>query len=334
MTEVRKLSQEELEACLNSLAQDPPLEQTKVWADYQNTIPGRSFWGCVAFARDGKDVAYASLTDYETHGYHYLRAAHGPVWIEEPSPGEEQEALEALVGFVKRSDKHQAFMRLAVLHEVEATQPVLSTIPYDATVVLELEGGEEEILSRMKPRGRRDVRKSLREAPITCSNETEQALKSFSEYYEVMLETGDRDGFAPAPQSDYENMLRMLGPDHCRVYAGRLEDNTVGTWSIVTLSGKTATRYYAASRTGTMRMHVSDRLAFFESCELSNEGFERYDLMGIGSEFAPSLMGLNEFKTKFSKTITAVAPDRDVPIKKTLYRSLCLGKKVKSAVQH
>ena len=54
------------------------------------------------------------------------------------------------------------------------------------TVVIDVTGGDEEILSRMKPRGRRDVRKALREAPVTCADETEQATADFSEYYAIM----------------------------------------------------------------------------------------------------------------------------------------------------
>ena len=68
----------------------------------------------------------------------------------------------------------------------------------------------------MKPRGRRDVRKALRECTLSFSDETERALASFEEYYEVMVETGARDGFSPAPIEDYRSMLRVLGPEHCR----------------------------------------------------------------------------------------------------------------------
>ena len=54
------------------------------------------------------------------------------------------------------------------------------------------------------------------------------------------------------------------------------------------------------------------------------------DLMGIGSDFAPSLKGLNEFKTKFSKEVTPVAPDRDVPVRKTTYALLHKVKDVRT----
>lgn len=319
---VSRLSREEYVRALPGVSENPPIEQTPAWQDFEQTIPGRSLWGYVALLDGERTVAVAALQSYETHGYRFLRAHHAPVWAGEPSAEEERAGLEALVGFVREEDRRQAFMRLAVAHELDLTRPCLSTVPYDATVVIDLTGGDEAIMSRMKPRGRRDVRKALRESPVSCADETDAAIADFTEFYDVMRETGERDGFVPAPMSNYTDMLRLLGPDHCRVFAGRDEGRVV-TWSIVTVSGARATRYYGASRNETMRMHVTDKLVYFECCELGRRGLAEYDLMGIGSDFSPSLMGLNEFKTKFSKDgVRFVPPDRDVPVRGALYRSL------------
>lgn len=300
-----------------------PIEQTAAWARYEQTIEGRSQWGCFKIIDENDEtVALISFADYLTHGYHYLRAHHGPVWVEEPTPEQEQEALDAIADYVSRRDRSQVFVRLSVKAELPCTHAVLSGVPYDTTVVIDVTGGAEAILSRMKSRGRRDVRKALREAPIDCADETDRALISFSEYYDVMVETAERDGFSPAPMSDYESMLQILGPEHCRVFAGRDADGQVVTWSIVTIQDKLGVRYYAASRNATMRQHVTDKLLYFECCQLGQMGCEAYDLMAIGSEFSPTLMGLNEFKTKFTTETTPVAPDRDLPLRKTFYDAL------------
>ena len=329
MIQAECISLEELEEAASGLGIALPIEQTAAWARYQETIEGRRPWGCVRLFEGEKTVALASLIDYETHGYHYLRGAHAPVWAGEPSPEQEAEALEALRSLVRNKDRGVVFVRLAVAADLPACSPTLSTVPYDSTVVIDLSGSDEDILARMKPRGRRDVRKALRESPVVCADETELAAASFEEHYDVMRETGERDGFAPAPCSDYEDMIRVLGPKHCRVYAGRL-DGRVVTWSIVTISGAHAVRYYGASRSETMRQHVTDKLVYFECCDLAAEkGCTEYDLMGIGSDFAPSLMGLNEFKTKFSKETRPVAPDRDLPVRGMFYKALVGAKKIR-----
>ena len=55
--------------------------------------------------------------------------------------------------------------------------------------------------------------------------------------------------------------------------------------------------------------------------------------MGIGSEEFPDLMTLNTFKTKFSKEVRHVSPDRDLPVRATFYKSLLAGKKILNKVR-
>lgn len=322
--QLRELTFQRFEERAAELGVRLPIEQTEAWARLEETIDGRSHWGCFEVTDEGSTVALVSLTDLLTHGYHYLRANHAPVWVDEAgrTPERERELLGALSSYVRRRDGRQLFVRLAVAAELPETSPTLSGVPYDRTVVIDLSGGGDEILARMKPRGRRDVRKALREAPVTCADETELASVSFEEYYEVMRETAERDGFAPAPLSDYQDMVRILGPAHCRVFAGRDETGAVVTWSMVTVAGTRATRYYAGSRSGRALKNATDKLLYFECCELSRQGCADYDLMGIGSEFSPSIMGLNEFKTKFCKGVVEVAPDRDLPLRPRLYGAL------------
>lgn len=331
--QVKKLTREEYERTLDELGAAIPVEQLPVWLEFEATIPGRSPWGYAAVEDAGRVVAAICFAQYETHGYRYLRAHHGPVWAQEPTSEQEAAALEALRAYVRAQDPRQVFCRLAVKHELPATRPCLSTLPYDTTVIIDLSGGEDEILSRMKPRGRRDVRKALRECALSFSDETERALASFDEYYEVMVETGARDGFSPAPIEDYRSMLRVLGPAHCRLFAGRDGDQVI-TWTIATISGTRATRYYGASRSCDARFLATDRLIFFECCELAKMGCTEYDQMGIGSEFAPETLNLNTFKTKFAKDgVRMIAPDRDLPVRSGFYGALVRVKALRSRLR-
>lgn len=325
--DIRTISLSELADSVTKQGLNLPIEQTAEWSKYQNTIEGRTDWGTLAFAKDGKDVAYALFIDYLTHGYHYLSSIHGPVWLHDPSEKEEMELSQSLVDYLHKADKKVVFVRMGIKNDIPMAKRALSITPYDHTVILDVTGGDDEILKRMKPRGRRDVRKSLRESPAECADETEQATKSFKEYYAVMEETGKRDDFIPSPLSDYENMIRILGPEHCRVYAARV-DGKIASWSIVTISGKRAVRYYGASATGFARMHVTDKLVYFEECDLgANKGVTSYDMMGIGSALSPQLMGLNEFKCKFSKETFEVAPQRDLPVHPRFYSMLVTARK-------
>ena len=272
--------------------------------------------------QDGAPIAFIALIDYETHGYHYLRSVHGPAWLDKPSAQLEAQVRDLLVEDVRKRDKNVVFLRID-LWDFEGSFPVLSTVPYNETVYVDLTGGDEAVLTRMKKRGRRDVRKALRESPAACADETAQAMADFSEYYEVMVDTAHRDGFSPAPMSDYVDMISNLGPDHARVFAARI-DGKVVAWSIVTINGDHAVYYYACMRTEIMRQHVPDKLIYVICCALGEQGCTVLDLMGIGNDFAPSLKSLNGFKTKFSESIAQISAGRDIPVKKAFYRSLTL----------
>lgn len=331
--QVNMLTDQEYERALASFGGDAPIEQLPVWQRFEATIPGRTPWGQVGIEEGGELVAVVAFVEFETHGYRFLRARHAPVWRHEPTAAEERAALEALAAFVRSRDRRQVFLRLAVREESDLTRPCLSTLPYDATVVIDVTGTEEDILARMKPRGRRDVRKALRECELSFADETALAAEDFGPYYEVMLETAARDGFSASPVSLYRDMLRVLGPDHCRLFAGRDGDEVI-TWTIATISGRHATRYYGASRTGSARALATDRLIFFECCELGRAGIVEYDQMGIGSDFAPSMLSLNTFKTKFAKDgVRAVAPDRDVPVKRAFYGALVRAKRLRDGLR-
>lgn len=331
MITLQKTDYQQMEQAADDAGVTLPIEQTDVWARFQADIPGRTPWGVYLIRRDGETVAFIALIDMETHGYHYLRSMHGPVWIVKPDETLEREAIDAIAAEVHRADRHVAFIRIDTWF-TDGTVPVLSTVPYDQTVVIDVTGGDDAILSRMKRRGRRDVRKSLRECPADIADETKQAIADFAEYYDVMVETGKRDGFTPAPITDYSDMIEALGADHCRVFAARIEGRVVA-WSIVTVNGTHAVRYYAGMRNDVMRLHVTDKLLYTECCILGSQGITEYDLMGIGSELAPSLNGLNEFKCKFTEEITPVAAGRDVPIKKAFYSSLKLAKSLKNTLK-
>ncbi len=330
---VREVSRDIYEQVLDAHAPSAPIEQRPVWLDFQETIEGRTSWGYCVVERDDTAIAAVAFSQFETHGYHFLRAPHGPIYFVERTPELEYQIIKALRRYVRTRDVQQVFMRMAVAHPSALTRPVLSTLPYDTTVVIDLTGGDEEILARMKPRGRRDVRKALRECPAQMADETARAAASFDEYYQVMCETGSRDGFAPSPCSDYQNMVRILGLKHCRVLAARV-DNKLVAWSLLTIAGTTATRYYAATALGSGRYRVADALLFFECQQAAACGCLGYDLMAIGSDFQPGLSNLNEFKTKFAKDgVCSVAPDRDVPIRRPFYATLVMVRRLRSSLR-
>lgn len=317
---VSRVDDDTCAAALAAAGVDPPIEQTPAWDRVVAADPDRGTLGRFLLTRDGHPRAIAAVTRLVTHRIPFLWVRHGPVWFEEPDAPEEEAAVGALCEALHGVDPRAVHVRMDVRADLPGAVPPTGMITYDHTVVIDTDVADasemseddvaETILQRFKPRGRRDVRKSVRESGLDCADETERAGEDFSEYHALMSETADRDGFTPWPAEFYRAMVAGLGPEHCRVYAGR-EDGVLVCWSIVTISGARAARYYAASATSTMRKRVSDRLVLFECVDLARRGVTGYDLMGIGSEISPGLNGLNEFKTKFSREVREVAPSRE-----------------------
>jgi len=313
---------------------DPPIEQTSWWEAVDRADPDRRTAGHYLVRRDGRVVATAILTRLVAHDAPFFWVRHGPVWLEQPDEADEAAAVDLLARECRSLDRRAIAVRMDLGHPVEDTAPPMGLITYDRTVVIDTAGavGAEDpqraadaVLATFKPRGRRDVRKAVRESGLACADETDRAGRDFAEYHAVMADTAARDGFVPWGAATYRQMIAGLGPDHCRVYAGRV-DGRVACWSIVTVSGGLAARYYAASDSSMMRRHVTDHLVLFECVNLAARGVHSYDLMGIGSELSPGLNGLNEFKTKFSREVVEVRAARERPLRPVVYRTAAVAR--------
>lgn len=307
-----------------------PLEQSPAWDRYDKAVAGREPYGRYVWQVDGEDRAFLSLTSFQGTGFYYLWAKHGPVWTSAPTAREEEQFHNDLATLLKK-DRKYAFVRLHAHHTSAKLQDLLQSVPFDRTVVLDLTMDSEELMASMKKRGRRDVRKSLRNEDMVAQDETAHALDIFDDLYELLKETGDRDGFGIAPKSSYTTMLKSLGPEHARLFTVR-NGNEIYCWGIVTVNGPLATYYYAASSAAGRRAGAPDLLVWFMTEQLRDSGVETFDLMGIDSERAPQLAGVRGFKTKFSEEITDVDGAWDLPLHRARYHALKLALKTKRTV--
>lgn len=129
-------------------------------------------------------------------------------------------------------------------------------------------------------------------------------------------------------------MLRSLGPEHARLYVVRREGREALAWSLVTVSGDRALRYYAGSSRAGRRLRAADALVYWEACRLRAEGVGRYDLMGVDSARVPQLAGVREFKNKFVPDGPVEVPGAwDVPVRPRLYAALVRALRLKHDVE-
>lgn len=298
-----------------------PIEQTWAWYEFEDSFPDRELVGFFSVIQEGEPVAVLALMKTAYHGFDFLWSKNGPVWLVERTPERERWLVDLLVRWIKARSPRVAFVRLHLLYPGSNAHTPVQMISHDRTVVVKLDPDPEKILAGFTKKGRSSVRRSIRRAPVEVTDETAQATADFSPYFVLMEETGDRQGFSHWDKDVYESMLRGLTEDHARVFAARRDGRLVG-WSVVTIAGPSAGYYYAASNEEGRECRAPEQLVFAAASILGSEGLKELDLVGIGSDRAPSLDGLTAFKTKFAAEVTEVAPAYDVPVNKTLYRLL------------
>ncbi|WP_099331959.1 lipid II:glycine glycyltransferase FemX [Actinomyces minihominis] len=306
-----------------------PIEQTWVWAEFEETFPDRQLVGFFSIAFNGEVVAILGMTEYRYHGFNFLWCKHGPTWLVDPTEELERAALQALIKWIKRNNRGVAFLRLHLEFPGPDAFPPMQITTYDQTVVVRLSEDEDELMAGFKKRARTKVRGVIRKTPVDLADETDQAAEDFSPYFEIMAETADRQGFTPWPPSVYENMLRTLKREHSRLYAARVDGELVA-FAIFTLSGQEAVYYYAAATENGRAHEASIQVLHHAFKELGAEGLTTMDLMGVGSELAPSLHTLTPFKSGFAPDITQVPPAFDVPVNRARFRMLELLREGKS----
>lgn len=331
-----------------------PVEQSQAWERFDSSLSGREPWKVLRYTEDGRDVALISLSRYQGRGFTYLWAKSGPVWLVSedthgaeaaqgervdgaelrPTAEQEQRLRDALVRAVRKAEPRIVFIRAHFWHEAEDTLELLQTMPVDRTVVVPLvdEDGQplsdDDLIMSFKRRGRRDLRKAIRENPVQPIELTAGGAitpAEMDELYEVLVETAGRDAFGINDKSTYAAMLQHLGPKVARVFVvrdGDRPDGEILAWNIITFFEGRGMAYYGASTHRGRVERCVEQLYWHITRTLRDEGCVDFDFMGIDSERAPRLKGVAEFKRKFSEEITEVAGAWDVPVRPLIYQGL------------
>jgi lipid II:glycine glycyltransferase (peptidoglycan interpeptide bridge formation enzyme) len=192
------------------------------------------------------------------------------------------------------------------------------------TLIVDLSGGEEQILGRMRQKTRYNIRlASRKEVEI----ETWDDLGAFSK---LMLETGARDEFGVHSQAYYQTAYDLFyQADACEIFVAKFEGRPIAT-IFVFAAGHRAWYFYGAS-SNAERNRMPTYLLQWEAMRWAiQRGCSEYDLWGIPpeeetvleQEFTSrndGLWGVYRFKRGFGGTITKAIGAWDRPYSKPLY---------------
>jgi len=293
------------------------LLQTFAWGELKGAfgwIPIR-----VAVARDralvaGAQVLYRRLGPC-TMGY----IPKGPVFLEEESA-----VVECLWQGLDRLSRRMRAISLKVeppwQEEEEAERrwllgegfaPSAERIQPRRTIVVDLCSSEEEILARMKPKWRYNIRLSMRKG-VTVREGGASDLPTF---YRLMRITGQRDGFAIHSAAYYERAWALFAPlDRVRLFLAEYEGETLAGLLVYAFNGQAWYMYGASS--GAYREFMPNHQLQWRAMQWAKaQGCRIYDLWGITDrgEASESLGGVERFKAGFGGEVISYvgAYDRD-----------------------
>ena len=317
-----QIDADRLEEIAHAAGAHVPIEQAAVWDAFDGAVAGREHWRRLQWAPDGDARAVISLTRHEGRGFTFLWAKHGPIWLSSPSADDEKRLREALREYVAAEAPDIAFMRLHARTEAADLHPLLQTVTYDETVVIDLSVGDDAMMAAMSSTGRKKLRRTLRDDGFALSEERGISPEGFRELYDIYAETAQRDDFGIFAATTYLGMLASLG-DAARLWVARRTDDAGApgravSWVISTVYDGVGQDYYGASNAEGLATNAALRLKWHILTSLAAEGAHTYDMMGVGSARAPQLMGVRQFKEQFASA-QPCDPSWDVPVKSARY---------------
>ncbi len=155
---------------------------------------------------------------------------------------------------------------------------------------------ETDLLAGFNQLWRRNIKKAQK-AGVVVEKGGREAL---AEFYPVYLETAERDGFIPRPQSYFERMWDAMtaeDPDRITVYLARHEGKVLAATTLVRV-GDHAWYSYGASSNEGRDVRPSNAIQWQMITDSAATGATVYDLRGISDTLDPEdrLFGLIQFK--------------------------------------
>lgn len=302
------------------VASDPRghLLQTVAWGELKGAfgwVPVR-----IAIARDGALVAGAQIL-YRRLGLWTLGyLPKGPIFLEE-----EAGIVERFWEGVYRLAQKMRAITLKVeppWREEEETErrwllgegftPSRERIQPKRTILVDLTPSEEEILARMKPKWRYNIRLSMRRG-VTVREGNMQDLPTF---YRLMRLTGQRDGFAIHSAAYYERAWALFAPhNRARLFLAEYQGEILAGLLAYAFNGQAYYMYGASSE--AYREYMPNHQLQWRAMQWAKAcGCHTYDLWGITDRGDPSesLSGVERFKAGFGGEVVSFAGayDRDV----------------------
>jgi lipid II:glycine glycyltransferase (peptidoglycan interpeptide bridge formation enzyme) len=168
-----------------------------------------------------------------------------------------------------------------------------ATVQPEHTAVVDLSGGVEEVLARMKPKGRYNIRLAEKKG-VTVETPSDPAAAA-RELARLCAATAQRQGINLPGSGYFERALQYLAT--ARVHLAMVEGEAVSGVLVAHFAGEMV-YLYGGSETRHRERQPSSALHFHVIREALSAGCDRYDLWGVPPSADPghAWHGLRQFK--------------------------------------
>lgn len=219
--------------------------------------------------------------------------------------------------------------------DIDTPQPLnrpLKSAPYRVqpqdTVLLALDGDEENLMAGMHKKTRYNIRLSERKGVAVRRLQGTEVLEALGVWYAIYRETARRDGIALHPESYYRRLFSLSSDSSKNGAASPCfslylaeHDGEVLAGIIVVRCGDRSTYMYGASSSLKRELMPNHLLQWTAIKDARAEGALEYDFFGIPPADNPShpMHGLWRFKTGFGGDILHYLGAWDYPFRSSVY---------------
>jgi len=275
-------------------------------------------------------------------GQSYFYCPHGPVIADTASVNQIWQLLLDKLSDITVTEK-PIFLRVDPPIETEQVQEhyPLSHFGFrkvgwhvqpNDTVLLDLGFSEEDLLNRMKPKARYNIRLAEKRG-VTVENDT--TGRNVKLFWQMLTETTIRDRFAGHPYVYYQNLVETLGKTkNAALLVARYQDRPLAA-IVVSFFGARAVYLHGAS-TDKFRELMAPYLLQWEAIrEAKLRGCLTYDFGGVtpaGAGVGHPWAGISRFKRGFGGEDVTYIGAYDLVYNKLWYAIYRLARKIKKMV--
>ncbi len=284
-------------------------------------------------------AAYAGVVEAAKRGRH-LAIAGGPIldW-------ENLKLVEAIFQDMRAQGEAQNCVFVRVRPQLERSEsslklmqslgakPAPMYLSVEFAGVLDLNKSEEEILTGMRQRSRRALRKAAKNG-ITVEKSTNP--EDIHEFYQIQMQTAGRHGFVAFSEDFLLKQFTALAKNgEAVLYSAKYQGETLAQNFMIFYGNEASYHYGVSSELGT-KLSGAPLLHMEAMRDARKRGIKRYNFWGIveEDEVHHRFYGVSCFKRGFGVTELKYVPAHDLVLKPGKYAVTKVIENIRKKVRH